>query len=134
MKGRLAQFAGEDEQQLRSTTQTASVPEVQARRSVGRWVTRIGLASFALFAVLLIVGLAMESTRWRLFLVGRKLRGDVRELTWGELVRMLGPSSRYDLRPMILEGRSANGAIQNPYTTPDDVDQGNKLYRARCAL
>jgi alcohol dehydrogenase (cytochrome c) len=100
---------------------------------VGRWVKRIGLASFALFAVLLIVGLAMESTRWRLFLIGRKLRGDVREVTWGELFHMLGPSSRYYLRPIITEGRSVNGAIQNPYGAPGDVDQGNKLYRARCA-
>jgi len=100
---------------------------------VGRWVKRIGLASCALFALLLIVGLALESTRWRLFLVGRKLRGDVRELTWGELFHMLGPSSRYYLRPMILEGRSVTGVIQNPFSAPADIDQGNKLFRARCA-
>ena len=89
---------------------------------MGRWVKRIGLSFVALFALLIVTGLVFESTRWRMFLVGRKLRGDVRELTWGELFRMLGPSSRYYLRPMITEGRSVNGAIQNPFASPSDLD------------
>ena len=101
---------------------------------MGRWVKRVGLLFVALFAVLLIAGLFIESTRWRLFLVGRKLRGDVREVTWGELFHMLGPSSKYYLRPMITEGRSVNGAIQNPFASQADVEQGSKLYRVRCAM
>lgn len=80
------------------------------------------------------VGFALESTRWRLLLVGRKLfRGEVREVTWGELFRMIGPSSRYYLRPIISEGRSVNGAIQNPFTSAADEEEGGKTFRARCA-
>src|SRR5678815_557735 len=113
---------------------TLALRVVQARRRVGRWVKRVGLLFVALFAVLLIAGLFIESTRWRLFLVGRKLRGDVREVTWGELFHMLGPSSKYYLRPMITEGRKVNGAIQNPFASQADVEQGSKLYRVRCAM
>jgi alcohol dehydrogenase (cytochrome c) len=88
----------------------------------------------ALIVAAAIAGFAIESTRWRLQLIGRKLRGDVREVTWGELLRMIGPSSRYYLRPIISEGRSVNGAIQNPFTAPADADDGGKTFRARCAL
>lgn len=101
---------------------------------MGRWVLRIGLAIVAVIVVVVIVGLAVESTRWRLFLIGRKLRGDVREVTWGELLRMIGPSSRYYLRPIISEGRSVNGAIENPFNSAADRDEGGKLYRTRCVL
>ncbi|TMQ11302.1 MAG: hypothetical protein E6J90_34855 [Deltaproteobacteria bacterium] len=81
-----------------------------------RWAVRIGLAILAVLVVATVVGLSVESTRWRLYLIGRKLRGDVHEVSWGELLRMIGPNSRYYLRPIISEGRSLNGAIQNPYT------------------
>lgn len=104
------------------------------RRRWGRWVLRIGLGMVALLIVLLIIGLAVDSTRWRLFLIGRKLRGDVREVTWGELLHMIGPSSRYYLRPVISEGRSVNGAIQNPFRSAEDSEEGAKLYRTRCAM
>ena len=106
---------------------------VAFRWRIGRWLKRIGLAGLAVLVLATIVGFAVESTRWRLFLVGRKVRGDVRELTWGELLRMIGPSSRYYLRPMISEGRSVNGAIQNPFTAATDREEGGKLFRARCA-
>jgi len=47
---------------------------------------------------------------------------------------MIGPSSRYYLRPIISEGRSVNGAILNPYTTDGDRDEGGKIYRVRCSM
>src|SRR5213076_1901117 len=83
---------------------------VQLRRRLVRWAVRIGLAILAVLVVATVVGLSVESTRWRLYLIGRKLRGDVREVSWGELLRMIGPNSRYYLRPIISEGRSLNGA------------------------
>ncbi|HEY6173175.1 MAG TPA: PQQ-dependent dehydrogenase, methanol/ethanol family [Kofleriaceae bacterium] len=104
------------------------------RRRIGTWAKRGALAFVAVIVVALGVGFALESTRWRLFLIGRKLfRGEVREVTWGELFHMIGPNSRYYLRPVISEGRSVNGAIQNPFVTATDEDEGGKIYRARCA-
>jgi alcohol dehydrogenase (cytochrome c) len=79
-----------------------------------------------------IIGVSVGSTRWRLHLVARKARGGVRELTWGELLHMLGPNSRYYLRPLISEGRSVNVVIQNPFTAPADRDEGAKIFQLRC--
>jgi alcohol dehydrogenase (cytochrome c) len=101
---------------------------------VGKWVKRIALAIGLVLVVSGIVGFSVESTRWRLYLIGHKLRGNVRELTWGELLRMIGPNSRYYLRPIISEGRSVNGAIQNPYNAAADRDEGGKLFRTRCTM
>jgi alcohol dehydrogenase (cytochrome c) len=106
---------------------------VQFRWRIGRWVKRFALALLALLVIAAVAGFALDATRWRLFLIGRKLRGDVREVTWGELLRMIGPSSRYYLRPIISEGRSVNGAIQNPFTAQGDIDDGAKTFRARCS-
>lgn len=94
---------------------------------------RIGLAFLAVFVVALIVGLTIEATRWRLFLIGRKLRGEVKEISWSETLRMMGPSSRYYLRPIISEGRSVNGAIQNPLTSTADRDEGARVFQSRCS-
>lgn len=95
---------------------------------------RIALAILAALVVAVLVGFSVESTRWRLILMGRKLRGDVPELTWRELMHMIGPGSPYYLRPIISEGRSVNGAIQNPFNSAADRDQGGKIFRARCAV
>lgn len=79
------------------------------------------------------VGFVFDASRWRLLLIGKKARGEVKEVSWGEMLRMVGPSSRYYLRPIISEGRSVNSAIQNPFTEPSDRDEGARLFRARCS-
>src|SRR4051812_31991100 len=100
-------------------------------RRLGRWAKRIALVLAGAIVVAVIVGFAVDATRWRLFLIGRKLRGEVKEVSWGEMLRMIGPSSRYYLRPIVSEGRSVNSAIQNPYNAPADRDEGAKIFRAR---
>ena len=60
-----------------------------------------------------VLGFAFDATRWRLFLIGKKLRGEVKEVSWGEMLRMIGPSSRYYLRPIVSEGRSVNSATRH---------------------
>ncbi|HEX8110859.1 MAG TPA: PQQ-dependent dehydrogenase, methanol/ethanol family [Kofleriaceae bacterium] len=102
-------------------------------RRLGRWVKRIALAVAGLIVVAAILGFALDATRWRLFLIGKKLRGEVKEVSWGEMLRMIGPSSRYYLRPIVSEGRSVNSAIQNPFTSAADRDEGAKIFRARCS-
>lgn len=87
----------------------------------------------ALVVAAAIVGVAFDTTRWRMLLIGKKLRGEVKEVSWGEMLRMIGPSSRYYLRPIVSEGRSVNSAIQNPFSEPSDRDEGAKLFRARCS-
>ena len=98
-----------------------------------KWVKRIALAGLAVLVLATIAGIAVDSTRWRLHLIARKARGGIRELSWGELLHMIGPNSRYYLRPMISEGRSVNVTIQNPFMSPADRDEGAKIFRARCS-
>jgi alcohol dehydrogenase (cytochrome c) len=106
---------------------------VRPGRSKRQLAKRIGLAVVATVIVSLIIGFAAPPTRWRLLLMGRKARGEIRELTWRELMHMLGPKTGYYLRPMITEGRSVNGAIKNPFDSAADQAEGGKLFRVRCA-
>lgn len=102
-------------------------------RPLGRWVKRIALAVAGVIVIAAILGFALDATRWRLFLIGKKLRGEVKEVSWGEMLRMIGPSSHYYLRPIVSEGRSVNSAIQNPFASTADRDEGAKIFRARCS-
>jgi alcohol dehydrogenase (cytochrome c) len=101
--------------------------------SVGPWLKRFTLTFVALVVAATAVGFVFDASRWRLLLIGKKLRGEVKEVAWGEMLRMIGPSSRYYLRPIVSEGRSVNSAIQNPFADPSDRDEGARLFRARCS-
>jgi alcohol dehydrogenase (cytochrome c) len=103
---------------------------VRSKRQIAK---RIGLAIVAALVTALIIGFAAPPSRWRLLLLGRKARGEVKELSWGELVHMLGPKSGYYLRPMIAEGRSLNNTVKNPYDSAADAAEGAKMFRVRCA-
>src|SRR5262249_53829550 len=104
------------------------------RLRLGKVVKRALLVVLALLVVGLIVGFSLESTRWRLSLVGRKLVGNLPELSWGELLHMTAPGSGYSLKTVVTEGRSVDAAIENPFNAPPDVEQGEKTFRSRCAL
>src|SRR5262245_24990671 len=89
---------------------------------------------FALLVVALALGFTLTPIQWRLLLIGRKLHGGESELTWGELLHMIGPASRYYLKPVITEGRSINAAIANPFDSKADETKGQEIYRTRCAV
>lgn len=67
-------------------------------------------------ALLLMLGggaaviLLVEGFRWRAQVATMKLSGDVADLSWGELARMLRPGSPYYLRPLLDNGNQCGGA------------------------
>ncbi|HVW69002.1 MAG TPA: c-type cytochrome, partial [Steroidobacteraceae bacterium] len=71
---------------------------------------------------------------WRVELISRKAEGDIPELSWSELRTIVSPGGRFNLKDALSEGRSLEAALTNPYTSAQDVAQGGKIFRARCAV
>jgi alcohol dehydrogenase (cytochrome c) len=86
-------------------------------------------------AVIVVVGagcLALPGIGWRLAVLGMKLKGDVDELGWGELVWNLRPRSPIDLRNLPIV-RNLDLAIENPYRSAADSGAGGDAFRRHCA-
>ncbi|PYN37853.1 MAG: PQQ-dependent dehydrogenase, methanol/ethanol family [Candidatus Rokuibacteriota bacterium] len=93
----------------------------------------------ALGVVVALLGLAVIGIQktpgldWRARVVLLKLRGQIVDLSWGEMLRMLRPGSGYYLQPMVLTG-SAYSAIANPFVSESDIAAGATIFRSRCGL
>jgi len=93
----------------------------------------------ALGVVIALLGLAVIGIQktpgldWRARVVLLKLRGQIVDLSWGEMLRMLRPGSGYYLQPMVLTG-SAYSAIANPFVSESDIAAGATIFRSRCGL
>jgi len=70
---------------------------------------------------------------WRAELYARKATGGVPELTWVELWQMTRQKGGFGLEG-IVDGVSAQGAVANPYNTPDDNEAGARIFGQRCAM
>lgn len=90
----------------------------------------------AALTLLIIVSLArvfsVPGIRWRTKVALLKLQGELPELSWGELARMVRPGGPYYIEP-ILWSRNAYASVRNPYSSPDDVRAGLELFAQRCA-
>src|SRR2546430_8732272 len=90
----------------------------------------------ALGVVVALLGLAVIGIQktpgldWRARVVLLKLRGQIVDLSWGEMLRMLRPGSGYYLQPMVLTG-SAYSAIANPFVSESDIVAGGATFPAR---
>jgi alcohol dehydrogenase (cytochrome c) len=90
------------------------------------------LGGVLLLVLLLSVGVfAVHGARWRARVVLLKLEGELPELTWGELLGMLRPGSRYYLEGMA-GTRSGYASIRNPWASEEDVQAGLALFAERC--
>src|SRR5207253_9670356 len=96
-------------------------------------------ALITLGVVIALLGLAVIGIQktpgldWRARVVLLKLRGQIVDLSWGEMLRMLRPGSGYYLQPMVLTG-SAYSAIANPFVSESDIAAGATIFRSRCGL
>lgn len=70
---------------------------------------------------------------WRLQIYARKLKGNLPDLHWPELVRMTAGRDRFELARSVLEGRSLEAAVVNPYNSHEDVEAGRRIFRTHCA-
>jgi alcohol dehydrogenase (cytochrome c) len=89
------------------------------------------LGGLALLVVPLLLVLSVHGARWRAQVALLKLQGELPELSWVELARMLRPGSKYYLEGMA-RTRSGYASVRNPHTTPDDVRAGLEQFAARC--
>src|SRR5262245_51935359 len=70
---------------------------------------------------------------WRLKLFDRKLQGNLSDLGWRELFSMMAGRDRYNLGAAIEQGRSLEGAIENPHVTEQDRAAGAQLFTRNCS-
>jgi len=91
-----------------------------------------GLA-VAVLGVALVVALTatVPTARWRAQVVMLKVRGRLPEISWGELLPMLHPSSPVYLEPLV-ENPNPYAVIRNPYREPSDVAAGAEQFRTSC--
>ena len=85
-----------------------------------------------LVLVLVTAAFSMSSVRWRARVMLLKLTGEIPELGWIELARMLNPSGPYYIED-VAKRRSGFGGVHNPYDGPEDVAEGLRAFEARCA-
>jgi alcohol dehydrogenase (cytochrome c) len=69
---------------------------------------------------------------WRASVVGIKLTGDLPDLEWSDLLRMIKPGSGYYLKP-IIKTRNPYSVIENPYTSVSDTMEGKNIFERLCS-
>lgn len=79
---------------------------------------------------LLLASVSIAGIRWRIQLLALKAVGDVPDLTWAEVARLL--PARGTLKGVALQKGDPN-AITAPEATPARIQLGRELFRARCA-
>lgn len=79
-------------------------------------------------------GWSWEAVSWRAHLIARKAEGDVPDFSWRELWFMTHVRGGFSLQNFTDLGYSLEGAVFNPYVTPDDYEVGKRVFRERCAV
>src|SRR5579859_41085 len=79
-------------------------------------------------------GWTWEAISWRSQLFARKMKGDVPDFSWRELWFMSHVRGGFSLESFVRLGFSVEGAVVNPYVTPDDYQAGKRIFRERCSV
>ena len=84
-------------------------------------------------AIVAAVGVAsVPEMAWRLEVVGKKMTGQIHDLSWSELLKMLKPGSGYFVRNLV-DDPNPFSVIHDPLTSADDRRQGEAIFKERCA-
>ena len=90
-----------------------------------------------LVLVVLVVGvtgaLTFPATNWRLKVLRLKQGGELADITWLQLAKMLDPRSPYDLEPLVAN-KNLYLTLRNPYRGKPHVEAGGELFERRCAV
>jgi alcohol dehydrogenase (cytochrome c) len=92
-----------------------------------------GIVVFLLASVLFTARVYASAIDWRLKLIERKLEGGLPDLHWSELFTMTAGRDRFSVGVAVVEGRSLEAVITNPYDTPSDLVVGEQVFRDNCA-
>jgi alcohol dehydrogenase (cytochrome c) len=111
------------------------------RPSRARLLGFIALVAFVI-AVLVIAskfqwlanGSNWEAISWRAHLFARKAEGEVPDFSWRELWFMARVRRGFGLQNFTDQGFSMEGAVNDPFVTPDDYHTGKQIFRERCSV
>lgn len=98
---------------------------------MSRW-SRVLMVLVALGGLLSATVAFVPGLRWRAGVVELKLSGHLSSVSWGMLLGMLEPGSRFYLKPL-LDTPNPNVVIQNPYTSSEDVEHGEAAFDTYCS-
>src|SRR5580700_9063301 len=96
-------------------------------------VVRVFLVAAALVSLVLLAGIgAIPTLRWRAKIVFYKSTGQINDIDWSDLTRMLRPGSDIYLEHLA-ETRNPYLTIENPRGSKCDVDEGKQLFAENCS-
>jgi alcohol dehydrogenase (cytochrome c) len=79
-------------------------------------------------------GWTWKALSWRLHLVARKAEGNIPDLSWREIWFMARMRGGFSLENYTNLGFSLEGAVSNPFTSPEDNQAGKKTFQNRCSV
>jgi len=96
-------------------------------------VTRVFLVAVGLAPLILIGGVAaIPAVRWRAKIVFYKATGQINDIEWSDLSRMLRPGSDIYLEHLA-ETRNPYLSIDNPRRSKSEVEAGKQLFADNCS-
>lgn len=78
-------------------------------------------------------GQRWKSVTWRAGLFGRKMAGDIPELSWSELLDMARAAGGFGLEAFVARGVSLDGSVKSPHARDTDIVIGAHLYKEHCS-
>jgi len=79
-------------------------------------------------------GWTWKALSWRLHLFARKAEGDIPDLSWREIWFMARTRGGFALENYTSLGFSLEGAVANPFITPEDYQAGKRIFQNRCSV
>ena len=79
-------------------------------------------------------GWTWDNISWRAQLFARKAEGDLPDLSWRELWFMTHVRGGFGLEGFVKRGFSLEGSLDNPFETTADHQNGDRIFRERCAV
>jgi len=97
-----------------------------------RWI-RFSLVALGFFLLVVLGAMAsIHALNWRAKIVFYKATGQIKDIEWSDLTRMLRPGSDIYLE-RLAETRSPYLAVENPLSSKGDVDAGQQLFLENCS-
>ncbi len=75
----------------------------------------------------------VENVIWRIEIYFRKMAGGLPGLYWNEIIKGTWPKTGFINPQLVAEGRSLDASIGNRRNSPQDITEGERLFRENCA-
>jgi alcohol dehydrogenase (cytochrome c) len=82
---------------------------------------------------LLVLAVALPQIRWRLQTMAMVLTGEIPDMRFGELLRLIAPGSGQPQITRLIASRNPYAVVRIPSSRPADLAAGARLFRTECA-